>query len=86
MSARQLPATPDLRQLMHQAKDLLIDAAVHGDFDSLRALAAKHPDVLLNGNGRAGWNDPMAAAASVGLRRVIETLQAHGARLELASR
>ena len=134
MSARHLPAKPDLRQLKHQAKDLLrafqrgdpsaiadfadyhpqrvdatsaqladaqlvlarsydaiswprlvaacelIDAEAHEDFDSLRALAAKHPDVLIDGNGRAGWSDPMAAAANVGLRRVIETLQAHGAR------
>jgi hypothetical protein len=134
MSARHLPAKPDLRQLKHQAKELLrafqrgdpsavadfadyhprrvdaasaqladaqlvlarsydaiswprlvaacalIDAAAHEDFDSLRALAAKHPDVLIDGNGRAGWSDPMAAAANVGLRRVIETLQAHGAR------
>ena len=134
MSARHLPAKPDLRQLKHQAKDLLrafqrgdpsaiadfadyhpqrvdatsaqladaqlvlarsydaiswprlvaacelIDAAAHEDFDSLRALAAKHPDVLVEGNGRAGWTEPMAAAANVALRRVIETLQAHGAR------
>ena len=134
MPARHLPAKPDIRQLKHQAKDLLralqrgqpsaiadfadyhpqrvdaasaqladaqivlarsynaiswprlvaacelIDAAAHGDFDSLRALAAKHPEVLLDGNGRAGWSDPMAAAASVALRRVVETLQAHGAR------
>jgi hypothetical protein len=58
----------------------LIDAVAQEDFDALRALAAKHPDVLIDDNGRAGWSDAMAAAASVGLRRVIETLQAHGAR------
>lgn len=134
MSARQLPAKPDLRQLKHQAKDLLrafqrgdasaiadfasyhpqrvdppsaqlsdaqlvlarsynaiswprlvaacelIDAAARADFETLRALASKHPDVLIDGKDRAGWSEPMAAVANVALRRVIETLQAHGAR------
>jgi hypothetical protein len=58
----------------------LIDAAARDDFDSLRALAAKHPEILGDGNSRAGWRDAMTAAANSGLRHVIETLQAHGAR------
>jgi len=134
MPARNLPARPDLRQLKHQAKDLLrafrhgdpsavadfadyhpnrvdataaqladaqlvlarsyaaiswprlvaacelIDAVTHEEFDKLRELAGKHPEVLTDGNGLAGWTDPMASAAHIGLRRVIETLQTHGAR------
>jgi len=134
MPARHLPARPDLKQLKHQAKDLLrafrdgdpsavgdfadyhphrvdattaqladaqlvlarsyaaiswprlvaacelIDAVTHEDFDKLRELAGKHPEVLTDGNGLAGWTDPMASAAHIGLRRVIETLQTHGAR------
>jgi hypothetical protein len=134
MPARNLPARPDLKQLKHQAKDLLhafrrgdpsaiadfgdyhpqgvdamtaqladaqlvlarsyaaiswprlvaacdlIDAVRLEDFDKLRTLAAKHPEVLLDGTDRAGWSEPMATAANIGLRRVIETLQARGAR------
>lgn len=134
MPARNLPARPDLKQLKHQAKDLLrafrrgdpsaaadfadhhpqrvdattaqladaqlvlarsyaaiswprlvaacelIDAVTREDFDKLRSLATKHPDVFIDGNDRAVWREPMAAAANIGLRRVIETLQAKGAR------
>ena len=58
----------------------LIDAVTREDFDKARTLAARHPEVLTDGTGHAGWRDPMAAAADIGLRRVIETLQAHGAR------
>ena len=134
MPARKLPSRPDLKQLRHQAKDLLralrrgdpsaiadfadhhpqrldataarlsdaqlvlarsydafswprlvaacdlINAVALEDFDKVRALAATHPDVLIDGNARAGWSEPMRAAATIGFRRVIETLQAHGAR------
>jgi hypothetical protein len=134
MPARTLPARPDLKQLKHQAKDLLrafrrrdpsaiadfvefhpqrmdamtaqladaqlvlarsyaaiswprlvaavdvIDAVTLEDFDKLRVLAAMHPEVLVEGTNRTGWSDPMAAAATIGLRRVIETLQANGVR------
>jgi hypothetical protein len=58
----------------------LIDAVTLEDFDTLRALAAKHPEVLADGTDRAGWSEPMATAANTGLRRVIESLQANGAR------
>ena len=58
----------------------LIDAVTHEEFDRLRELAEKHPEVLGDGNARAGWTEPMAAAANIGIRRVVETLQAHGAR------
>ena len=58
----------------------LINAVAREDFDQVRALAARHPDVLLDGNRRTGWSEPMRAAASIGLRRVIETLQAQGVR------
>jgi ankyrin repeat protein len=134
MPARGLPARPDLKQLKHQAKDLLrafrrgdpsavadfaayhpqrvdattarladaqlvlarsyraiswprlaaacelIEAVTHEEFDKLRGLASKHSDVLTEGGDRAGWSEPMAAAANIGLRRVIETLQAYGVR------
>src|SRR5690349_12929064 len=116
MPARRLPSRPDLRQLRHQAKDLLrafrrgdptaiadfadhhphrldattarlgdaqfvlarsygaiswprlvgacdlINAVALEDFDQVRALAARHPDVLIDGNGRTGWSEPMRAA------------------------
>src|SRR5262249_42449690 len=58
----------------------LIDAVTHEDFDKVRELAGAHPEVLLDVNGRSGWHAPMTGAASLGLRRVIETLQANGAR------
>ena len=134
MPARKLPSRPDLRQLRHQAKDLLrafrrgdplaiadfadhhplrldattarlsdaqlvlarsydaigwprlvaacdlINAVALEDFDKVRALAAKHPDVLIDAAGRTGWSEPMRAAANIGFRRVIERLQAQGAR------
>jgi hypothetical protein len=134
MPARRLPARPDLRQLKHQAKDLLrafqhgdlsaiadftdyhpqrvhpttarladaqlvlarsydagswprlvavfqiIDAVVHERFDTLRELAAEHPEVLVDTNGRSGWRQLMSDTANAGIRRVIERLQAEGVR------
>ena len=136
MPVRELPAHPNVRQLKHQAKDLLraaragepaalaaftefhpepidppsakladahlvlarsyqaaswpqlmavcglIEAISANDFETVRRLTRAHPTLVHDRRGgrHAGWRRAVVDAANLALRRVVMTLQGHGAR------
>jgi ankyrin repeat protein len=60
----------------------LIDSVSHDDFDAVRELTTRHPELLAEHvNSRdTGWGQPMTDAANLGLRRVMTMLREKGAR------